>query len=71
VGPEGETSFSYGVNKNFCFFACPVASRRLCYGARRAFEFLGGNFFFNFEPFLQKRFVPCLTNPTITKSPAN
>jgi hypothetical protein len=34
---EGKTD-PYGVNKNFCFFACPVASRRLCYGAAR---FLG------------------------------
>ena len=37
AGPEGETSFPYGVK--FFLFACPVASRGLCYGARPSVQF--------------------------------
>ena len=39
AGPKGETSFPCGVNKNSDLFACPVASRRLCYGARSSGKF--------------------------------
>jgi hypothetical protein len=38
AGPEGETSFPYGVNKNSCFLLAPQQAEGFVMGAARAFS---------------------------------
>ncbi len=39
AGPEGETSFPYGVNKNSCFLLAPLQAEGFAMGPARAFGF--------------------------------
>ncbi|PJA64183.1 MAG: hypothetical protein CO159_04400, partial [Candidatus Portnoybacteria bacterium CG_4_9_14_3_um_filter_40_10] len=38
AGPEGETSFPYGVNKNSCFLLAPQQAEGFAMGPARAFS---------------------------------